>query len=171
MDKEEMKQRPNCGESIPVEAKQSQFCKELLSESKTEVSTECTDINLVTHEPGMFDKIMQVYWANPKSWLLNEFRVSQGIIYISTMNGNSISAPVSECEFSYHKDNNERTEFYVQAGEEKLHFKEMPGMLEEAEWKIIKDFILVSCKAKLSKLGHVTNALKFVKKLLSSEVE
>ena len=129
------------------------------AENKTD---ETVSINLVTHEPSLLNKIMQMYWFNPKSWLLNEFRVENGMIYISTMNGNNLSAPISDCKFTYQKDTYDRMEFQVKTGDEKLHFKELPGMLEEEEWTTIKDFIQKSCNTKLSGIGKVSNALKFV---------
>ncbi len=134
-----------------------------VTESKMD---ETTCINLETHEPSLLNKIMQVYWALPKSWRLNEFRVEQGMVYISTMNGKCISASISDCEFTYQSDKYERMEYQVKAGDRKLHFKELPGMLEDEEWELIKKFILGSCNAQLSKIGKLVNVLKSINKLL-----
>ena len=88
-----------------------------------------------THEPSFIQKLMQVYWANPKGWLLDEFKVENGVLVISTMKGNQLVAPIEELSVRIQKDKYERKEVYVRHGEEKLHFKEIPGMLSDDEWE------------------------------------
>ncbi len=98
-------------------------------------------LHFITHEPSFLNKLLQVYWVNPKSWLLKEFKYEDGILYISVMNGNELTAPIEECSFRYQKDKYDRMEIYVKSGEKKLHFKEIPGMLKDEDWETIMNFL------------------------------
>lgn len=97
--------------------------------------------HFITHEPSFLEKLLQVYWFNPKSWLLKEFKYEDGILYISVLNGNELTAPIEQCSFTYQEDKYDRMEIYVESGDKKLHFKEIPGMLEDDEWEFIKKFL------------------------------
>lgn len=88
-----------------------------------------------THEPSEYEKTLQMYWMNPKSWLLDEFKLGNGVLSVSTMKGNRLSAPVEELKIRIQTDNYGRKEVYLRHEDEKLHFKEMPGMLLDEEWE------------------------------------
>lgn len=112
-------------------------------------------MDYTTHEPTVFQKILQVYWANPKSWLLKRFQVEGVNIHIETMNGATFTAPLEKCVFRYQKDGYGRLEIWVKTESEKIHFKEIPFMLEDEEWEDIVDFCINATDSKetlLSKL-------------------
>ena len=88
-----------------------------------------------THEPSEYEKTLQMYWMNPKSWLLDEFKLENGVLTVSTLKGNRLLAPVGELKIRIQTDKYDRKEVYLRHEEEKLHFKEMPGMLSEEEWE------------------------------------
>ena len=116
-------------------------------------------IHFVTHEPSFLQKLLQVYWVNPKSWLLKELLVEDGNISITVMNGKSIKAPIKDCIFKYQFDKYDRMEIYVYFNEDKIHFKEMLGMLKSEEWQEIRSFIKKECKAKKTGLGIISDIL------------
>ena len=117
------------------------------------------NLHYVTHEPNIFQKLMQVYWFNPKSWLLKELTVKNGVISVSNLKGQQLSAPIVDCFFDYQVDKYDRWEIYVNHGNEKLHFKEMPGMLEDSEWEAIKSFLKNYCILEKTTLGHISDVL------------
>lgn len=127
---------------------------------------ESVKLHYVTHEPNFWQKLFQVYWVNPKSWLLKELTVDDGNITISLLNGNSLSAPIEECSFKFQIDKYDRMEIYVKHENRKIHFKEMPGMLEDEQWDDIKAFIQDSCNAKTTTLGKITKAMEKIKEIL-----
>ena len=127
---------------------------------------DAVNLNFVTHEPSFLQKCLQVYWVNPKSWLLKEFSVENGEIFIELLNGKEFSSPLAKCSFKYQKDNYDRVEFIVESENEKIHFKEIPGMLEDEEWEEITSFIIDTCNAKVSRLGSITNVLKSIKDII-----
>ena len=51
-------------------------------------------IDISTHEPTFFQKVMQCYHTMPKSWLLKKFQVDGENIYIETLNGKNFSAQI-----------------------------------------------------------------------------
>lgn len=112
-------------------------------------------MDYTTHEPTTFQKVLQVYWFNPKSWLLKRFQVEGETIHIETMNGAVFTAPLEKCVFRYQRDDYERHEIWVKTESEKIHFKEIPFMLEDEEWDDIVDFCINATDSKetiLSKL-------------------
>ncbi|MBQ8736779.1 MAG: hypothetical protein IJY78_02985 [Bacteroidaceae bacterium] len=127
---------------------------------------ESVKLHYVTHEPSFWQKLFQVYWVNPKSWLLKELIVDDGNITISLLNGNTLSAPIEECSFKFQIDKYDRMEIYVKHENRKIHFKEMPGMLEDEEWDDIKAFIKDSCNAKTTTLGKITKVMEKTKEIL-----
>lgn len=135
-------------------------------ENKLIKDIDAVKLNFVTHEPSFLQKCLQVYWVNPKSWLLKEFSVENGEIFIELLNGKKLSSPLAKCSFKYQKDNYDRVEFTVESENEKVHFKEIPGMLEDEQWEEITSFIIDTCNAKVSTLGNVTNLLKSIKDIM-----
>ena len=161
---EETKRCPYCGEEILAIAKKCKHCGECLDTPETKIA-EPIKMDYITHEPTFLQKLAQVYWANPKSWLLKRFQVDGDQIKIETINGNSLSASIDECVFKYQKDQYDRHEIMVKSGNQKLHFKEIPYMLSDEEWESIVDFCLNRCSAKKSTLGKITSVLLAVKNM------
>lgn len=87
-----------------------------------------------THEPTIWEKILQIYWVNPKRWLLDEFKLEDGVLTLSTLKGNRLVAPIEELKIRIQKDKFERREVIVKHKDEKLLFKEIPGMMSQEEW-------------------------------------
>ena len=108
-------------------------------------------LNFVTHDAFISAECLQVYGT--KSWLLKEFSVENGEIFIELLNGKEFSSPLAKCSFKYQKDNYDRVEFIVESENEKIHFKEIPGMLEDEEWEEITSFIIDTCNAKSIYIG------------------
>ena len=147
---------PYCGEEISANAKKCKHCKEWLDKPESGI-TEPLKMDFTTHEPTFLQKLAQVYWFNPKSWLLKRFQVDGEQIHIETMNGNILSASVNECVFRYQKDNYDRHEITVKSGNQKLHFKEIPYMLSDDEWEAIVNFCLTTGDSDMSTLGKITS--------------
>lgn len=115
----------------------------------------------VTHEPSLIQKIMQMYWFNPKSWLLKSLTIDEDQIEIVTMNEKVFSNKFSQTKFKFQSDSYDRYEFYVSDINDKarkIHFKEIPFMLSDDEWEEIKTIFASSDNYKESLLGKVTRA-------------
>ena len=123
-----------------------------------------------THEPSEYEKTLQMYWMNPKSWLLDEFKLENGVLTVSTLKGNQLSASVAELKIRIQTDNYNRKEVYLRYGDEKLHFKEIPGMLSEEEWeelfKVIDSFPNMGRTAADKAVGVVGKILNVVKEMI-----
>lgn len=150
---------PYCGEEISANAKKCKHCKEWLADPE-EIVKEHVSLDFTTHEPTFLQKLAQVYWFNPKSWLLKRFQVEGTHINIETLNGNSLSALVNECQFRYSKDQYDRHEITVKSGSQKIHFKEIPYMLEDEEWDAIVDFCLNAEDSGKSTVGKLNSILE-----------
>lgn len=87
-----------------------------------------------TRELKWWEKLLQAYWANPKSWILEDFTIEDDVVTIRVKNGNMISAPIEELKIRTQTDKYDRRECYVQHGDKKLHFKEITWMLTDEEW-------------------------------------
>lgn len=123
-----------------------------------------------THEPSEYEKALQMYWMYPKNWLLDEFKLDNGVLTVSTLKGNRLSAPVLELKIRIQTDNYDRKEVYLKYGDEKLHFKEMPGMLSEEEWEelfnVISSFPNMGRTASDKAVGVVGKILNVVKEMI-----
>ena len=156
---------PYCGEEISANAKKCKHCKEWLDQSELGV-TEPIKMDFTTHEPTFLQKLAQVYWVNPKSWLLKRFQVDGEKISIETMNGSSFSALINECAFSCLPDKYDRNEIRVKSSNQKIHFKEIPYMLSDEEWEKIVTFCKNSDKSNhtgfkvLKAISSIVNELK-----------
>ena len=133
-----------------------------MEQTKNEEKKEALRFHFITHEPNFLNKLLQVYWFNPKSWLLKEFKYEDGILSISVLNGNELTAPIEKCTFKYQKDKYDRMEIYVYSGERKLHFKEIPGMLDDDEWDIIKKFLQYTGQLQLSEIGKLNQVMSII---------
>ena len=95
-------------------------------------------ISMKTKELSFLKKLAQMYWVNPKSWILDEFALEDGLLTVKTRKGNTIQSPMSEIKATYGLDKNGRYEMYLKDGNgKKLHFKEIPWMLSDDEWELI----------------------------------
>lgn len=113
-----------------------------------------------TKELNFFQKLLQVYWANPKSWLLDEFVIENETVTIRTLKGNFITAPIMDMKIRCQTDNYDRRECYVSYNGERLHFKEIPGMLEDKEWNQLFEILYAVPDTGLTKLGWFTKIAK-----------
>lgn len=134
--------------------------KKYLEEHRTET------FDFVTHEPTTFQKFLQVYWLIPKSHLLEEFRYDGTNLYVSNLKGKEISAPLSECTIQHELDGYKRMEIIIKHGDEKLRIREMPFMLDDAEWGTIKHFVLDICKSKMTLSGKIGQFAREAKEVL-----
>ena len=111
-----------------------------------------------------------MYWMNPQNWLLDELKLENGVLTVSTLKGNRLSAPVLELKIRIQTDNYGRKEVYLKYGDEKLHFKEMPGMLSEEEWEelfnVISSFPNMGRTAADKAVGVVGKILNVVKEMI-----
>ena len=115
-----------------------------------------------THEPTFMQKLTQMYWVNPKSWLLNEFTIDDNMLTVSTLKGNQIIAPIDELTIRVQTDNYDRKEVYVKWNNEKLHFKEMPGMLDDDDWEKLFEILLAFPNNGRTTLDKIQGVLKSI---------
>jgi hypothetical protein len=107
-----------------------------------------------TRELSFLQKLSQVYWANPKSWLLDSLEVNNDKITIKRKNGQTNKIIVGEYSTTFLLDKYDRREFKITTNDgTKIRFKEIPGMLEEFEWESIVE-ILEATESNLSKIIH-----------------
>jgi len=73
----ETKNCPYCGEEILAGAKKCKHCGEWLEEEPKPrlESNKFDDVHFKTLEPKWWQKLLQMYWFNPKSWLLDELTI------------------------------------------------------------------------------------------------
>ncbi len=117
-----------------------------------------------TRDLSFFQKLCQVYWANPASWLLDEFTIANGILTVVRKNGNRFDAQLSDISASFAVDNYDRREINIRCGKKRTRFKEIPGMLSENEWNAI----IAVLNPKKSSLGILNDILRGVKSVLKS---
>ena len=115
-----------------------------------------------THEPSFLKKLMQVYWVNPKSWLLDEFCINDEVLTIKTLAGKVISAPISELKIRVQTDKYERREVSITHEKAKLHFKEIDGMLDDEEWEEIFSILNNIPDHGLTTLSWITSVAKIL---------
>ncbi len=104
-----------------------------------------------TKELALWQKILQVYWVNPKSWLLDEFTITDDIVTVRVKSGKVISAPIDQIKVKVQRDSYARREVYLSHNTEKLHFKEIPWMLTEEQWDQVIEIFNVSANSNLAK--------------------
>ena len=141
---EETKNCPYCGEEILAGAKKCKHCGEWLDEHSEGTSLETEAVvkkTYKTHEPTFFQKLLQVYWVNPKSWRLEEFTIDNDTLTFRTQSGKEITGKLEELKIRTQTDKYGRTEVFVKKGDEKLHFKEISWMLEDTEWEEIFEIL------------------------------
>ena len=108
----------------------------------------------------------QVYWFIPKSMILDELGISDGILSVKTKNGNSFAAPIDEIKYRFQKDSHERRGVKLTHGTEKIRFIEIPWMLSDEEWDML--FVILSeiPDSSKSKYGKVTEALGVIRDVI-----
>lgn len=124
-----------------------------------------------TKELSFFQKLLQVYWANPKSWLLDRLTVKDGDIEVVLKNGKTFKSPLSELKVRKQVDKYDRKEVYLSYQKEKIHFKEIPWMLEDEEWKQIFKILDAVKDSDITALGKITQVFKKVTKTLEDMQE
>lgn len=134
-------------------------------ENKQEGTEQIPSINKTykTRELNWWQKALQVYWVNPKSWLLDEFIIEDTTITVKVKSGKVLSAPVDQIEVKIQTDKNARREVYLKCNGEKLHFKEIAWMLTEDEWDEVFEIFTVTAKSNLAKAAW---ALTIARKLM-----
>ena len=113
-----------------------------------------------TRELKWWEKLLQVYWANPKSWILEDFIIEDDIIIIRVKSGNKVSAPIEELKIRTQTDKYGRRECYVQHKENKLHFKEISWMLTDEEWNELFAILNTVPDTGLTKIAWLTSIAK-----------
>lgn len=124
-----------------------------------------------TKELSFFQKLLQVYWANPKSWLLDRLTVKDGDIEVVLKNGKTFKSPLSELKVRKQVDKYDRKEVYLSYQKEKIHFKEIPWMLEDEEWEQIFKILDAVKDSDITALGKITQVFKKVTKTLEDMQE
>ena len=142
----EYKKCPHCGEEILAVAKKCKYCREWIVDDSTNppkreepiqsgINSEV--IFFKTHVPDYIEKDFSMHTVNPQKWLLDEFRLENGILTISTLDGNMISGPVDEMKIRIQTDDYSGRVANVWYGKHKLKFKEMSGLLSDEEWSAL----------------------------------
>jgi hypothetical protein len=115
--------------------------------------------SFVTSELNFFQKMMQVYWVNPGSWLLARLDVAGNQITIHRRNGavDRIRNGAFQCTFG--TDKYGRREFSIQTTDQRnIRFKEIPGMLSDSEWDAVAG-LLGATESNWNKLLHAAHKL------------
>lgn len=115
-----------------------------------------------THEPTFMKKLLQVYWVNPKSWRLDEFVINDEILTFKTQDGKELTAPITELSIKVQTDKYDRKEVFVKHDKQKLHFKEIDGMLKDEEWEEIFNILDSIPDTGMTALGWITTTAKIV---------
>lgn len=163
---------PYCGEEISVTANKCEFCGEVIDNvdaSETALDNQLEDKRVIrsfkTHDPTWFQKIMVFYGFTPKGWRLDELSTDGKNLTISTRAGNRLTAPIEELSYSYQVNQYDWHEVYIAHGDKKIHFREVPYMLTEAEWEeifSILDTIPNAHEKSVSKVLRVLESIRSV---------
>lgn len=87
-----------------------------------------------THEPSSFQKQRESYGTIDKNLLLDEFKLENRVLSVSTLDGRRLSAPIEELMIRFQTDGSNRREVFVIHGDNQVSFVEVPGMLPDGEW-------------------------------------
>lgn len=160
----ETKTCPYCGEEILLGAKKCKHCGEWMEKPVETVHSDemdsLPDIHFKTKDLKWWQKLMQMYWFNPKSWLLDEFDVKGDSIKVKLKNGDVVTWPFSELKVRMQADKYDRKEVYLTCGEKKIHFREIPFMLEDEQWEAIFEFLESVDDIKETTLNKINKVLK-----------
>ncbi|MBL4650492.1 MAG: hypothetical protein JKY03_12240 [Aureispira sp.] len=112
-----------------------------------------------TKELTFWQKLLQVYWFTPKSYLLDEFILDQADLTIIRKNNTVFKAKLSSITTTYFVDDFQRREYtIIDTLGNKTRFKEIPDMLSVEEWVQIT-ILLNASEAKYSKIIHWIRSL------------
>jgi hypothetical protein len=118
-----------------------------------------TSYHFKTRELSLWQKTLQVYWANPKSWLLDEFILDDDDLTIICKNKRVFKTKISAITTTYFVDDFARREYRIVDNRgNKTHFKEITDMLSLEEWVQIT-ILLNASEAKYSKIIHWIRSL------------
>jgi hypothetical protein len=107
-----------------------------------------------TRELTLWQKMLQAYWFNPKSWLLDEFILDNDNLTIIRKNKSVFKAKCSSLTTTYFVDNFARREYLIVDHKgNKVCFKEITDMLTMEEWVQIT-ILLDASESKFSKIIH-----------------
>ena len=131
---------PYCGEEILAGAKKCKHCGEWLEARSQLVPHRCSDdvsleIRFKTQDLKWWQKLLQMYWFNPKSWLLDELVMKKDIVEVKLKNGDRFSCPYTGLKVRFQEDKYGRKEIFLSNTERTIHFKEIPYMLSDDEWE------------------------------------
>ena len=62
------------------------------------------NVYLKTRELTFFQKLLQVYWINPQSWISDEFILEDEVLTVKTKKGNFIQSSLSKISTKYSVD-------------------------------------------------------------------
>lgn len=117
------------------------------------------DVFYKTKELTFFQKLMQVYWFNPKKWLLDEFSLTSNRLKVITKNGTCFEAPLDKISGTYSLDKYNRHEIKLKDDQgNKICFKEIPYMLEDEEWENILEILPLN-QSKFNKIIKVISGV------------
>ena len=172
------KKCPYCGEEILEEAKKCKYCREWLPEQSELLSggTGRADSRIeqmfVEREIIIDANVVKDFylktiestneWYIPKRWLLDEFCIRDGVIIITTKNGNRLSAPINEIEVNYTNSSDGNKMFTFEYNNKKLSFKEIPGMLSDENWEGLEKILESLPNYGLSTMGAINKVLGIV---------
>ncbi len=117
-----------------------------------------TTFDFVTHKPKWWQQLSQMYFILPKSRRLNEIRYDGTNLYVSTLSGKELSAPLSECTIHHEYDGYKRIIVIIKSGDTKLRFQEIGYTLSDVEWAVIKHFVLYTCRSTMTTATKVVSA-------------
>jgi hypothetical protein len=118
-----------------------------------------TNYHFKTRELSLWQKVLQVYWMNPNSWLLDEFILDNDNLTIIRKNKTVFKAKLPTITTTYFTDNFARREYRIVDNKgNKVRFKEIPDMLTLDEWIQIT-ILLNASESKLSKVIYWISSL------------
>ena len=104
--------------------------------------------------------MLQMYWFNPKSWLLDELTISDDVIAVKLKNGKEFSSQLTDLKVRFQEDKYDRKEVYITNAQETIHFKEIPFMLSDDEWERLFDELESFENVGETKLNKINRLLK-----------